>query len=98
VVLKTVSIPNAKAYGVVEPEQLLSIAEYIEQVMAPAAEPNAPPPRYIFSKTKSTLPANSSLHNKIIIPQFATDAENILPLWLSLQWCGARFSTAVYTR
>jgi hypothetical protein len=83
VVLKTASIPYAKVFGFEEEEQELSIQEYIDQIMVESA-PDAPPPRYIFSATRSSLPTNSSLHGAIFTPQFAVDKDNIATV--SPQW------------
>ena len=77
--MKVSTIPYAKGFGVVEHEEVLTLHEYIEQIMDPAAEQlnDAPLPRYIFTKTKTQLPANSSLHLKFLTPEFLVDSDNI---------------------
>lgn len=77
--LETASIPYAKTFGFVEPLQSLSIAEYVDQIMDADRDRGSDqePPRYIFSSTKLSLPANSSLHAVLTTPSFAVDRDNI---------------------
>jgi hypothetical protein len=82
VTVQVSSIPYAKGFGLVEHETFLTLEEYMTQVMDPAAEqlPDALLPRYIFTKTKTQLPANSSIHAKFLVPDFLVD------VWCSPFW------------